>query len=884
MKSLFSKKSLIVILSALFAVCIIFAGITANKASANTDLERVTLSTTMDHGAQMRLTNPTGMRFIINVDEADFDLFGEDVKVVTMITQKNLLDAKGISVEDFDKDTDVKKAEVVFGASHFQAAKDAHGAIKLTATILEISDKNIAKDYVAKTYITDGEKIGYVEQATVASIFDVATEALKDETAEYDEYELGILAGYTKSCTVTLEGTDQTVKVPYGSKLSEEIGNPPACYVLSVKDVDGNPVALDAVVTSDLIMSVTYNHSYENGVCKYCHDVCAHVWENGACIVCGTVCEHDSYTDGVCDVCETACAHTAWTDGVCDTCAIVCTHEFVDGVCGTCGFVKVVRPYEAVYGPLTSNDMYITNNDNGTVTVGADTFTSRSQFVQVFNGEFKANTTYIITLSTAFFAIDPSMSWVLQLYVDFDSYALAESTPVMLEGAGTAILEYTVGDTDIEQITLCSTSRTFNDQVLDMEWSMTITAKIEEKGEEIIRPYDVKDLNAAYTATYNEDGSITISGNELNWIEYKQVLNGEFKANTTYKVTVTALDIAVTDTPGWIRIMPDFNGIVVNKENPSNYLCTWITTYEMEYTVGDTDIDSIIIYTLYRYGNSYASSTPFAITLKATAEEVLPYAISGAPDNYTVERLEDGRYKFSGESFEMKDFLQVFNGEFKANTTYLITLSWSEVTGANKGNFQINNSLDGYTSDANRLGRGGADLVQISVTIGATDVDSIKVYTRTRDGSAAPSAGAFSFILSGTIVEVKDYDLTGLDAYALSYGDNGITISGDLYPTRVDFYQVFRGDFKAGKTYTVTMTATFAGDRYDNMQIRQCFGGNSFGPYVMAAAPTTSFDVTVDADTNVLSVLTVMRDSKGSGTAFGSFIITLNATIAEKVA
>ena len=285
MKSLSIKKIVIAILSALFAFCM-FAGLAANKVSANTDLERVTLSTTMDHGAQMRLTNPTGMRFIINVDEADFDLFGEDVKVVTMITQKNLLDAKGISVEDFDKDTDVKKAEVVFGASHFQAAKDAHGAIKLTATILEISDKNIAKDYVAKTYITDGEKIGYVEQATVASIFDVATEALKDETAEYDEYELGILAGYTKSCTVTLEGTDQSVKVPYGVKISDLVYGMPECYVVAFKDLDGNPVALDAVVTTDLVMSMSFNHSYKDGKCEYCKISCAHDWDGADCTIC----------------------------------------------------------------------------------------------------------------------------------------------------------------------------------------------------------------------------------------------------------------------------------------------------------------------------------------------------------------------------------------------------------------------------------------------------------------------------------------------------------------------------------------------------------------------------------------------------------------------
>ena len=88
MKSLSTKKIIIAILSVLFAFCMM-AGLTANKVSANTNLETVTLKTTMDQSAQMRLTNPTGMRFITVVEQEDVDLFGDDIQVVTMITQKN---------------------------------------------------------------------------------------------------------------------------------------------------------------------------------------------------------------------------------------------------------------------------------------------------------------------------------------------------------------------------------------------------------------------------------------------------------------------------------------------------------------------------------------------------------------------------------------------------------------------------------------------------------------------------------------------------------------------------------------------------------------------------------------------------------------------------
>ena len=303
MKSLSTKKIIIAILSVLFAFCMM-AGLTANKVSANTDLETVTLKTTMDQGAQMRLTNPTGMRFITVVDEEDLTKFNsENVTVVTMITQKNLLDDANIDVADFNKDSAVKMAKVEFNKYNLEDAKRAHeGVIKLTATILEISDSNIAKTYVAKTYITNGEKIGYVGGATEASIYNVATKALKDETAEYDEYELGILAGYTKSCTVTLEGTDQTEKVPYGVKISDLVYGMPECYVLALKDLDGNPVALDAVVTTDLVMSMSFNHSYKDGKCEHCRIDCVHVWENGTCTVCGTVCSHEwnGITCGIC--------------------------------------------------------------------------------------------------------------------------------------------------------------------------------------------------------------------------------------------------------------------------------------------------------------------------------------------------------------------------------------------------------------------------------------------------------------------------------------------------------------------------------------------------------------------------------------------------------
>ena len=310
MKSLSTKKIIIAILSVLFAFCMM-AGLTANKVSANTNLETVTLKTTMDQSAQMRLTNPTGMRFITVVDEDDVDLFGDDIQVVTMITQKNLLDEKGIRVEDFDKDTDVKMAKVEFNKYNLEDALAVHGSYKLTATILEISDANIAKTYVAKTYITDGEKIGYVGGATEASIYDVATEALKNVNPAEEPENYEVLLGYTKSCTLSAigapEGTE-SLKIPYGSKLSDFLGNPPACYTILIKDVDGNEVAFDSVVTTDLTMEiVSLNHKWVDGKCEY---------------NCGAVCEHPEYDGCTCKTCGQEKAHEYNSTGLCSGCGV----------------------------------------------------------------------------------------------------------------------------------------------------------------------------------------------------------------------------------------------------------------------------------------------------------------------------------------------------------------------------------------------------------------------------------------------------------------------------------------------------------------------------------------------------------------------------------
>ena len=307
MKSLVKRKSLLAILSTLCASCMLFAGLSVKKASADATpatLESVTLTTTMENTASMRLTDPTGMRFTANVQESDIQQFNADtVKVVIMITQKNRLDEAGLTVATFDKDSAVTKAEVSFTKDEFPAADN--GTVKLIATILRVKDENIAKTYVAKTYITDGEKIGYVANATEASIYEVASYWANQDKYKDDATAMAILQGYSKSCSVTING-NEAVKVAYYSEVSELFATLPACTTVS-SIVDGNSqtVALNAPVTADLALTVEYtvNHDYENGECKYCDEVCEHSWTDGVCTVCTMACEHTSYKDLLCETC-----------------------------------------------------------------------------------------------------------------------------------------------------------------------------------------------------------------------------------------------------------------------------------------------------------------------------------------------------------------------------------------------------------------------------------------------------------------------------------------------------------------------------------------------------------------------------------------------------
>ncbi len=198
------KKRLTIILSALFVLCMALAGFSAVSASANDGLNAVTLENSyVNEHAEIRLVEPTGMRFTTKIAKSDLAKFDEEnVQVVTLITPKAYLDDAGIAYEDFTKDSEVKMSVIPFSLDELIEDGDFYAA---KAVLLEVKEQNVAKTFVAKTYITDGEKIGYTN-ATGASIWSVAIDqVLLNLVDTEDEDAMAVLQKYA---TVNQFGTN----------------------------------------------------------------------------------------------------------------------------------------------------------------------------------------------------------------------------------------------------------------------------------------------------------------------------------------------------------------------------------------------------------------------------------------------------------------------------------------------------------------------------------------------------------------------------------------------------------------------------------------------------------------------------------------------------
>ena len=138
------KKRLTIILSALFVLCMALAGFSEIKANANDGLTTVALENSyVNEHAEIRLVDPTGMRFTTKIAKSDLEKFdAENVQVVTLITPQAYLDQAGIAYEDFTKDSEIKMSVIPFSTDELIEDGDYYVA---KAVLLEVKEQNIAK-------------------------------------------------------------------------------------------------------------------------------------------------------------------------------------------------------------------------------------------------------------------------------------------------------------------------------------------------------------------------------------------------------------------------------------------------------------------------------------------------------------------------------------------------------------------------------------------------------------------------------------------------------------------------------------------------------------------------------------------------------------------
>ena len=140
----------------------------------------------------------------------------------------------------------------------------------------------------------------------------------------------------TKLCGGTIGSFSGLVNNTYGNQYATILAKGKAYALTS----DGSFVKLADMKPSKEVKIVDCeNHSWSNGVCDYCGEVCAHgSYANGKCTVCGTECTHDHYANGKCDTCGIQCTHNYNKNGVCTICGMQCPHDhYTNGKCDVCG-------------------------------------------------------------------------------------------------------------------------------------------------------------------------------------------------------------------------------------------------------------------------------------------------------------------------------------------------------------------------------------------------------------------------------------------------------------------------------------------------------------------------------------------------------------------
>lgn len=175
MKSL-SKKLLMTLMILACAVCFVFVGLNFGVAKADIDLKTAITDFNIVESAQVRVGNPSGIRFMAEVDAKEYDALGADAEMGMLIAPVELIN----DGEELTLETTLKQGYSLMNVKKLQwADASTKDTYVFNAVITNVQQSNLNREFRARAYITlNGQTVysGSVERSPVY----VASAALAD--------------------------------------------------------------------------------------------------------------------------------------------------------------------------------------------------------------------------------------------------------------------------------------------------------------------------------------------------------------------------------------------------------------------------------------------------------------------------------------------------------------------------------------------------------------------------------------------------------------------------------------------------------------------------------------------------------------------------------
>lgn len=306
------KRIFAVAAACLAAVCCISFGAISKSFAAN---DESSYDFKMINGASVRTDGEVALRFVTRLKRSDLETVlskksveQSDVKIVTMITPADYLEAKGLTEftrenvyypDDENKDAvnDVLAQNVEMTADKFVTkAENIHESDSsvntddyyyYNAVLYNVSEKNIAREFAARSYLeVNGEILCYTAfdlQNNSRSVWAVADAAIKDPNRDFDENSDAYknVAALCKTSEITVKsnlavkvGSDtyekddyfaaQTFTVKRGQNLTsvlKEIQHEGYAYSPKLYDAEGSEIDATKIVEKDATITAKFTNA-----------------------------------------------------------------------------------------------------------------------------------------------------------------------------------------------------------------------------------------------------------------------------------------------------------------------------------------------------------------------------------------------------------------------------------------------------------------------------------------------------------------------------------------------------------------------------------------------------------------------------------------------